>query len=408
MVCKIFINQEESIMTILDEKTKNDVLSSMIDIIDERRLDLLQANNLDLEINTDIDQVLIDRLKVDDFKIDGMIQSLNDVLSQPDPIHQKKYEYAHPNGMKVVNKTFPFGTILIIYESRPDVTVEAASIAFKTGNRIILKGGKEALNSNLILVECWHEALHKNNVDEGWITYLNLSRKETQDFLIREKSEIDLIVPRGGERLIQFVKENAQCPVLVSGRGNNFMYVDESGNFDTALNLIINGKMGKISACNALDKVLIHNDFPYINELVEALKQHLGMKGVKLFSDVFADDMIQNIDSEEIWYTEFLDYKLAFTKVQDVKTAISMINKYSGGHSATIVSENETNVSDFMLEVDSAAVYHNVSTRFTDGGQFGLGAELAISTDKIHHRGPLGLEHLVTNKWYIFGDGQIR
>lgn len=395
-------------MTILDEKTKNDVLSSMIDIIDERRLDLLQANNLDLEINTDIDQVLIDRLKVDDFKIDGMIQSLNDVLSQPDPIHQKKYEYAHPNGMKVVNKTFPFGTILIIYESRPDVTVEAASIAFKTGNRIILKGGKEALNSNLILVECWHEALHKNNVDEEWITYLNLSRKETQDFLIREKSEIDLIVPRGGERLIQFVKENAQCPVLVSGRGNNFMYVDESGNFDTALNLIINGKMGKISACNALDKVLIHNDFPYINELVEALKQHLGMKGVKLFSDVFADDMIQNIDSEEIWYTEFLDYKLAFTKVQDVKTAISMINKYSGGHSATIVSENETNVSDFMLEVDSAAVYHNVSTRFTDGGQFGLGAELAISTDKIHHRGPLGLEHLVTNKWYIFGDGQIR
>ena len=337
-----------------------------------------------------------------------MIQSLQDVLSQPDPIHQKRYEYIHPNGMKVVNKTFPFGTILIIYESRPDVTIEAASIAFKTGNKIILKGGKEALNSNLILVECWHEALNNNNVDEEWITYLNLSRKETQDFLVRQKSDIDLIVPRGGEGLIKFVKENAQCPVLVSGRGNNFMYVDESGKLDIAIDLIRNGKMGKISACNALDKVLIHTDFPYMNKLIEALKQHLGMEGVKLLSDVFSDDMIQNIESEEIWYTEFLDYKLAFTKVQDVKTAINMINKYSGGHSATIVSENESSVHEYMQEVDSAAVYHNVSTRFTDGGQFGLGAELAISTDKIHHRGPLGLEHLVTNKWYIFGDGQIR
>jgi glutamate-5-semialdehyde dehydrogenase len=395
-------------MTILDEKTKNAVLHSMINIIEKRKAEILQANARDLNDNLDIDQVLVDRLKLDGPKMKGMIQSLKDVQSKPDPIHQKRYDYTHPNGMKIVNKTFPFGTILIIYESRPDVTIEAAAIAFKTGNKIILKGGKEALNSNLILVECWHKALQENGVKEDWINYLKLSRKETQQFLIDSKSEIDLIVPRGGESLISFVREHAQCPVLVSGRGNNFLFLDKNGQLDIALNLIENGKMGKISACNALDKVIIHADFPQMATLINELKERIGNQGVTLFSDKFADNKIKKIESEDIWYEEFLDYKLAFTTATDLPSAIEMINKYSGGHSATIVTENEENACNFMLEVDAAAVYHNVSTRFTDGGQFGLGAELAISTDKIHHRGPLGLEHLVTNKWYIYGDGQVR
>jgi glutamate-5-semialdehyde dehydrogenase len=310
--------------------------------------------------------------------------------------------------MKIVNKSFPFGTILIIYESRPDVTVEAAAIAFKSGNKIILKGGKEALHSNLVLVDCWHKALEKNGLAPDWINYLRLSRKETQQYLIQNNSSIDLIVPRGGEGLIRFVKENAQCPVLVSGRGNNFLYIDKEASLEIATSLISNGKLGKISACNALDKVIIHQDFPEMEQLISFLTKDLASNGVTLYSSDFEHPSIEPISVEEIWYEEFLDYKLAFRKVADTENAISIINHYSGGHSATIVTESEKAACTFMLEVDAAAVYHNVSTRFTDGGQFGLGAELAISTDKLHHRGPLGLEHLVTNKWYIYGEGQVR
>jgi glutamate-5-semialdehyde dehydrogenase len=395
-------------MTILDEKTKNAVLQSMILQVEKHTTDLIIANKKDLELNANIDQVLIDRLKINSSKITSMIQSLQDVLSKQDPIHQCRYQHTHPNGMKIVNKTFPFGTILIIYESRPDVTVEAAAIAFKSGNRIILKGGKEALHSNLILMDCWHQALKENGLQADWIEYLNLSRAETQEFLIQNKSSIDLIVPRGGEGLIRFVKENAHCPVLVSGRGNNFLYLDKEGSLEIATSLITNGKLGKISACNALDKVIIHEDFPEMSKLLSYLTEDLAAKGVTLYSSDFKHPLINPVVSEDVWYEEFLDYKLAFRKVPDTKTAISMINKYSGGHSATIVTESEEDACTFMIEVDAAAVYHNVSTRFTDGGQFGLGAELAISTDKLHHRGPLGLEHLVTNKWYVYGEGQIR
>ncbi|MFK8061345.1 MAG: glutamate-5-semialdehyde dehydrogenase, partial [Polaribacter sp.] len=293
-----------------------------------------------------------------------------------------------------------FGTVFIIYESRPDVTVEAAGIAFKSGNKILLKGGKESLNSNLKIVDLWHQALKQHNASTDWVEYLQFNRTETQAFLEKPTQKVDLIVPRGGERLIAFVKQHATCPVIISGRGNNFVFVSKEADLDIAIKIILNGK-SKISACNAVDKVLIDENLPnrieFVNELLEKLT-HLNIEVLKA----------KNFSSDEIWYEEFLDYKILIGKIASTSDAIAKINKYSGGHSSAIITKNDEEAKVFMENVDTAAVYHNASTRFTDGGQLGLGGELAISTDKLHQRGPIGLQHLVTNKWYIHGNGQVR
>jgi len=312
--------------------------------------------------------------------------------------------------MKIVNRSAPFGTVMIIYESRPDVTVEAAGIAFKSGNKILLKGGKESVKSNLKIVELWHQALSNNNITTSWVEYLNYNRTETQAFLENPSQKIDLIVPRGGEKLIAFVKKNARCPVVVSGRGNNFIYVDKEADVELALRVILNGKTTKISACNAVDKVLIHDNLPNREDFIKQLIENLKKFEVEVFGDENIEkfEHVSAIDNSDIWMEEFLDYKILIGTVDKIGIAIDKINKFGGGHSSVIVTSNEEAATNFMNSVDSAAVYQNASTRFTDGGQFGLGGELAISTDKLHHRGPMGLQHLVTNKWYVYGNGQIR
>ena len=351
-----------------------------------------------------------DRLKVDDSKIEGMIHSLKHLASQEDPLGVERFSFTHDNGMQVYNRTASFGTVLIIYESRPDVTVEAAGIAFKSGNRILLKGGKESLNSNLQIVKLWHQALQENNIPTDWVEYLNYDRKQTQAFLESPTQKVDLVVPRGGEKLIAFVKRNSSCPVIVSGRGNNFVYVHEHADTDLALEVILNAKTTKISACNAVDKILIDSRLPnreaFINELHDKLSEH----HIEIMADASLQERqdVKPIDNEDVWYEEFLDYKALIGMVDSTKEAVARINKYSGGHSSSIISKDEEIAQEFMQNVDNAAVYHNASTRFTDGGQLGLGGELAISTDKLHQRGPIGLQHLVTNKWYIHGNGQIR
>ena len=394
----------------LTEKQRNDVLSTMAELIAEEKDTILAENKIELDSYSGGDLAMYDRLKVDDTKIDGMILSLKQLEAAIDPLGKELYNFTHDKGMNIINKTAPFGTILIIYESRPDVTVEAAGIAFKSGNKILLKGGKESVYSNLKIVELWHKALAKNNISTSWVEYLNYDRAKTQEFLQNPTEKIDLIVPRGGEKLIAFVKQHATCPVIVSGRGNNFVYVDAEADLGVALNVIVNAKTTKISACNAVDKVLIHkkilSDAIFMNSLIEKLSK----SNVEIFGDekmsAFKD--ISKIENKEIWFEEFLDYKIVLGSVQDLNEAIAMINKYGGGHSASIITKNNNTAKVFMESVDAAAVYQNASTRFTDGGQFGLGGELAISTDKLHHRGPMGLQHLVTNKWYVFGDGQIR
>lgn len=396
--------------TLLPIQKRNAVLSRMATLLEEERANLKAVNQQDLNNYSGADLAMEKRLLVDDAKIDGMILSMQQLASQEDPIGVERFHFVHEKGMKITNKTAAFGTVMIIYESRPDVTVEAGGIAFKSGNKILLKGGKESLLSNLKIVSLWHQALEENEVSENWVEYLNYNRAETQAFLEKPTQRVDLIVPRGGEQLIAFVKQHATCPVIVSGRGNNFVYVNQEADLQKATDIILNGKTSNISVCNALDKVLINTNLSnwesFAKQLIEALQQHK----VTVLGDqkVAAATGVPPIESDLIWYEEFLDYKIVIGTVNSDQEAIAKINQYCGGHSASIITENEATAQEFMDNVDSAAVYHNASTRFTDGGQFGLGGELAISTDKLHQRGPIGLQHLVTNKWYIYGDGQIR
>jgi len=395
---------------VLNISQRNSVLARMAVLVDQNRALLLETNQKDLNNYSGNDKAMLDRLKVDDAKVDGMIASLKQLESQEDPVGIERFRFTHDNGMQVFNKTASFGTVLIIYESRPDVTIEAAGIAFKSGNKILLKGGKESLNSNLEIVKLWHQALTENTITTDWVEYLNYDRVKTQAFLEKPTQSVDLIVPRGGEKLINFVKTHATCPVIVSGRGNNFVYVHKEADSELALDNIINGKTAKISACNAVDKVLIDKDLPNKEVFLEKLIASLKKYNVEILGDtsVSKHKDIKPIDNTSVWHEEFLDYKIVIGETQDAMEAISKINEYSGGHSAAIITKNEQEAEIFMAAVDCAAVYHNASTRFTDGFQLGLGGELAISTDKLHQRGPIGLQHLVTNKWYIHGDGQIR
>ncbi|MBL4745172.1 MAG: glutamate-5-semialdehyde dehydrogenase [Flavobacteriaceae bacterium] len=389
---------------------RNKVLLCMASLVLENKEGILQANSLDVFHYKGADLSVLDRLKVDAVKVNDMATSLRLLADESDPLGKELHHVIQENGLKIINKTAPFGTVMIIYESRPDVTVEAGAIAFKSGNKIILKGGKEAIYSNLKLVELWHKALLQCAINTTWVEYLKLSRIETQEFLENPTQKIDLIIPRGGEKLIAFVKKNANCPVIVSGRGNNFLYVDSEADVEIALRIIMNSKTAKISACNALDKVLVNASLPHKGAFLKALVLQLKASNVTIYGDekISSLEEVTLIKNDDVWYEEFLDYKIVIGQVASSSEAIDKINRYGGGHSAVIITTNEQKAAVFMTGVDAAAVYQNASTRFTDGGQFGLGGELAISTDKLHHRGPMGLQHLVTNKWYIFGNGQTR
>ena len=397
---------------ILSIDKRNAVLKSMQDLVKQNAQVILDANTIDMDSYDGGDLAMSDRLKVDGAKIDGMIESLRQLAALEDPVGVERFRFTHDNGMQVYNRTASFGTVMIIYESRPDVTIEAGGIAFKSGNKILLKGGKESLNSNLAIVSLWHKALSENGVTNvtDWVEYLNYNRTETQAFLENPTQSLDLIVPRGGERLINFVKKNAKCPVIVSGRGNNFVYVHKHADTAMALDIIVNAKTAKISACNAVDKVLIDIDLPNREEFIKELLERLQAHKVEILCDSSfeAFSNLSQIENDTIWYEEFLDYKIVLGSISNTQAAIEFINKYSGGHSATIVTSAEAAADNFMAAVDCGAVYHNASTRFTDGFEFGLGGELAIGTDKLHQRGPIGLQHLVTNKWYVHGNGQIR
>jgi len=396
--------------TVLSIAKRNAVLNRMAELLEQERANLKSINQQDMTNYSGDDLAMEKRLLVDDSKIDGMILSMQQLASQEDPVGVERFNFTHENGLKITNKTAAFGTIMIIYESRPDVTVEAGGIAFKSGNKILLKGGKESLLSNLKIVSLWHQALEENEISSDWVEYMNYNRVETQAFLENPTQRVDLIVPRGGEQLIAFTKKHATCPVIVSGRGNNFVYVNKEADLKKALDIIINGKTTNIGVCNALDKVLIDSNVEnwegFAAELVAELQKYkveiLGDEGFSKSTNV------PQIESDLIWYEEFLNYKIVIGIVNSDEEAIAKINKYCGGHSASIITKNDAVAQEFMDQVDCAAVYQNASTRFTDGGQYGLGGELAISTDKLHQRGPIGLQHLVTNKWYIYGEGQIR
>ena len=398
-------------MKFLTTDKKNEVLQSMMDIIDKRREEIIAENKKDLEAFERDDQALYDRLVVDQSKVDGMIQAIREVKEQDDPVGNEISSITLDSGLEIINKTDPFGTIMIIYESRPDVTIEAAVLAFKANNKILLKGGREAYHSNKVLVDCWHEALKANGLDTNWIKMLEMNREQTQEFLRNPTEKLDLIVPRGGERLIEFVKQHAKCAVLISGRGNNFLYVSPKADWAKTVKVIINAKTDKISGCNALDKVLMDKNIENYEEKLKDLKGALEKLDVKVLVDDEVSKVIadaEKMPNKETWEEEFLAMKILIGSVSSLDEAIEKINDHSGHHSSVIMTESSDEAQTFMEQVDSAAVYQNASSRFTDGGQMGVGAELAISTDKLHHRGPLGLKQLTTNKYYVFGDGHIR
>lgn len=398
-------------MTLLNSNTKDNVLNSMMRLLNKRKDDIIAANKRDLEAFNRDDQALYDRLVVDSSKVDGMIQAIQEVKDQDDPVGREISQVKLDNGLDIINKTDPFGTIMIIYESRPDVTIEAAVLAFKANNKILLKGGKEATHSNRILVELWHDALKENKLSTDWIAMLEMNREETQDFLKNPSQKLDLIVPRGGERLIDFVKQHARCAVLISGRGNNFLYVSPHADWKKTINVVINAKTDKISGCNALDKVLIDKNINNFEARVQELSDVLEGVGVEVIADEYTQSILkgkERIEQESTWKEEFLAMKIVIGAIDGIDEAIAKINKYSRHHSSVIMTNNNDEAQTFMEQVDSAAVYQNASSRFTDGGQMGVGAELAISTDKLHHRGPLGLKQLVTNKYYVYGNGQVR
>ena len=389
---------------------KNSVLLNLADLLAKNKPEILRKNELDMNSFADMDESMKDRLKVDENKVDGMIRSLREVAEQDDPEGKILYDFTREDGLHIVNRTVPFGTILIIYESRPDVTIEAAATAFKAGNRILLKGGKESFNTNTYLTELWQRALSENGFDTHFVEYLNLSRDETQKLIKENTHNVDIIIPRGGDNLINFVTENSSVPVIVSGRGNNFMYVDDDCDTEMAIRLILNGKK-RISVCNALDKVLINKNFPELKENVSDFVSQLRNKGIDVWGDKKAASIcseIKKTNDEMVLFEEFMAPKIYFSLVENMNDAIEMINRYSGGHSAVIVTNDAEKADTFMQQVDCAAVYHNASTRFTDGGQFGVGGEIAISTQKLHFRGPLGAQELVTNKWFVYGKGHVR
>nr|WP_299207414.1 glutamate-5-semialdehyde dehydrogenase [uncultured Brumimicrobium sp.] len=398
-------------MKFLDTKTKNNVLQSMMNIIDSKREEILAENKKDLDAFERDDQALYDRLVVDQDKIDGMIKAIREVKEQEDPVGKNISEMKLENGLEIINKTDPFGTIMIIYESRPDVTIEAAVLAFKANNKILLKGGREAYHSNKVLVKCWHEALAENGLEKDWIKMLEMNREETQEFLRNPTEKLDLIVPRGGERLIDFVKQHAKCAVLISGRGNNFMYISPQADWDKTMKVVMNAKTDKTSACNALDNILVDSSIPSYEAKLKDLESTLSKAGVEIIVDENTQKVLagkEKLANEEVWKEEFLAMKILIGTVDSKDEAIEKINEHSGKHSSIIMTEDRDEAMTFMEQIDSAAVYQNASSRFTDGGAMGVGAELAISTDKLHHRGPLGLKQLTTNKYYVFGQGQIR
>lgn len=394
----------------MNNNLRNNILECLARLLAEHKADIVAANKLDIEACPPDDHVILDRLKVNEEKVDAMISSVKSVMNSPDVVGQVISSYVREDGLRIENRRVPFGTILIIYEARPDVSIEAAIIALKAGNKILLKGGKEARNTNLYLAKLWRMALSENDADPDTVQYLDISREETQSLIRGEYEKFDLVIPRGGEALIDFVLRYSTVPVIVSGRGNNFLYIDSEADFEMAINIAINGKQ-RLSVCNALDKILINADLRDLDARTLQLIAALREQNIQIIGDeevVEIDRTVTPIPDEDIWYEEFLSAKIVIGVVASTEEAIETINEYSGGHSASIVTANQQTAEWFLNEVDCAAVYHNASTRFTDGGQFGLGAEIAISTQKLHFRGPLGAEHLLTNKWFVYGDGQIR
>ncbi|KQB92991.1 Gamma-glutamyl phosphate reductase [Geobacillus sp. PA-3] len=395
-------------LAMLSTEEKNAALEQIAKAIDRKRAVILAENEKDMAAGRaqGLSPALLDRLQLTNERIDQIISGVRQVASLPDPVGEIIEEWTRPNGLRIQTVRVPLGVIGMVYEARPNVTVDAVSLCLKTGNAVLLRGSSSALHSNKALVSVMKEALRTTAIPETAIELLEDTSRETAQRMFRLNDYLDVLIPRGGAGLIRSVVENATVPVLETGVGNCHIFVDESAERSMAIDIVLNAKLQRPSVCNAIETVLIHERWPYVGELLEALHA----RGVELRGDrrLAAAYPFVSEAAEEDWHTEYLAPILAIKLVTDVDEAIQHIHRYGTKHSEAIITENEAHVRRFFQAVDAAVLYHNASTRFTDGEQFGYGAEIGISTQKLHARGPMGLVAITTTKSLVYGTGQIR
>ena len=400
---------EDTIRTITTDQ-KNQVLAAVADHLVESTDKLLEANAADVTKakQNHMPEGLVDRLMLSPERIEGMAEGLRQLVALEDPIGEVTGMKKRPNGLLIGQKRVPLGVVGIIYEARPNVTADAFGLCFKTGNVVILKGGSDAIHSNEAIVDCIRESLKACGVTENAIQLIADTSRETAAEFMKMNEYVDVLIPRGGKGLIKAVVNQSTIPVIETGTGNCHIYVDESADLDMAVNIILNAKTQRVGVCNACESLLVHANVK--EKLLPVLAQKLKEKHVEMRADKEAHELMPgSVDAtEEDWGTEYLDYILSIKVVYSVDEAIAHINHYNTGHSEAIITNDYTNAQKFLDEVDAAAVYVNASTRFTDGFEFGYGAEIGISTQKLHARGPMGLLALTTTKYIIYGNGQIR
>jgi len=400
---------EDSLRTISTDK-KNQVLSAVADHLVACSETLLKANETDVNNGkaNHMPEGLVDRLLLTKERIESMAEGLRQLVGLEDPVGEVTGMKKRPNGLLIGQKRVPLGVIGIIYEARPNVTADAFGLCFKTGNVVILKGGSDAIHSNQAIVDCIRETLKEQGVTEDAIQLIADTSRETAGEFMKMNQYVDVLIPRGGKGLIKAVVNQSTIPVIETGTGNCHIYVDETANLDMAADIILNAKTQRVGVCNACESLLVHDSVK--EKLLPVLAERLQKKHVELRADEKAMEFMPGAVPAvpEDWGTEYLDYILSIKIVYSVEEAIAHINRYNTGHSEAIITENYTHAQKFLDQVDAAAVYVNASTRFTDGFEFGYGAEIGISTQKLHARGPMGLLALTTTKYIIYGNGQVR
>lgn len=389
---------------------KDQALTFMAEELINAKEEIIKANEIDRQnaIKKGITDALLDRLSLDEGRIEAMAQGLLDIVKLKDPVGEVVNMWKIPNGLEIGQKRVPMGVLGIIYESRPNVTSDAAGLCLKAGNAVILRGASDAINSNKAVANALVKGIKRSGLPETCVQLLEDTSRETATQMMRLNDYIDVLIPRGGAGLIKSVVQNATVPVIETGTGNCHIYVDESADFDMAKAIVLNAKVQRPGVCNAAEKLLVHEAIA--DEFVPMIVKELRDKGVEVRGCEKTQAIVNDVKviDEPEWGVEYLDLIIAVKVVKDVDEAIKQINKYNTGHSESIVTESYRNSQKFLQRVDAAAVYVNASTRFTDGGEFGFGGEIGISTQKLHARGPMGLKELTTTKYIIFGDGQIR
>ncbi|MCD4837679.1 glutamate-5-semialdehyde dehydrogenase [Neobacillus sedimentimangrovi] len=395
-------------LSILSKEEKNAALLKIAEQIANEKDWILDENRKDIEAgkSNGLSEALLDRLLLTETRIEQIIDGIRQVVSLQDPIGEIIDEWVRPNGLQIQTIRVPLGVIGMVYEARPNVTVDSATLCLKAGNAVLLRGSTSALHSNKALVQVMQSALEGTSIPAEAVQLLEDTSRETATQMFKLNQYLDVLIPRGGAGLIQSVVQNATVPVLETGVGNCHVFIDETAERDMAINIAVNAKLQRPSVCNAAETILIHEKWPYIRELLDTLHE----KGVELRGDDPLSAQFSYIKkaTEEDWYTEYLAPIAAVKLVKHVSDAIDHIDRYGTRHSEAIISENEQNVRLFFQAVDAAVLYHNASTRFTDGEQFGYGAEIGISTQKLHARGPMGLKAITTVKSIVRGTGQVR